>query len=71
MTGIFYLCNQKKECRQSTSCRDLCFHTSDPEYALNGPTMDPQTDNRFEKVDSFYVEKRMEDEYAAQQTGNS
>ena len=71
MTGIFYLCNQKKECRYSVSCGDLCFHTSDPEYALNGPTTDPQTDPRFKKDDSFYVEKRMEDEYAAQQTKNS
>lgn len=64
MNNTVYICDRKKECRNSGSCGDFCFRTFDPEHALNGPTMDPRTDSRFEKDGSFYVEKRTEDEHA-------
>lgn len=64
MKNVVYLCDRKQKCGNSNSCGDLCFHTFDPDHALNGSTMNPQTDARFEKNGLYYVEKRTEDEHA-------
>ena len=45
---VYYLCNKKQNCCASVTCGGkYCNHTEDVEYALNGPSDDPENDPRF------------------------
>ena len=56
---IFYLCNGKAPCKDKVGCGhydknvNLCYHTSDASFALNGPCDEPENNpDRFKKYPS-------------------
>lgn len=63
MSDILYICNRKNpKCNKSDFCNVDCFHTQWEEYALNGPSINPEKEPlRFNKLDGpmgmiFFIE---------------
>lgn len=71
MSNILYLCNGKNTCGKASNffcgvcsydeTTDFqCFHTTDSEYALNGPVTDDSElySDRFVLVNDYYTERK-------------
>lgn len=58
----FYFCDQKQDCRTSSTCGTLCILTSDREHAAAAVDFDPETNrhtpvSQDEDLRAYIVEK--------------
>ena len=44
--NVFYECNKQCRCHASKLCQEICFHTTDREYAVNRSKREMTTDPR-------------------------